>query len=274
MLKTRIITAIFLLVGLLALVFAASIKVWSIVCLILAGLAIREWSDLIGIHPTHKLMYSVVFLFSGVALIVMPYTMLAGYQNMSQMLLLGGASFFWIVVAPIWLMRNSAIHSKLIMGALGWLLLLATLLATLGLRDISPWLLLGIILTVSIADSAAYFSGKRFGRRKLAPEISPGKTWEGVYGALAAVTLYGFVLCYSQGFSYWLIVSLWMIVALSIVGDLIESLLKRKAGLKDSGALLPGHGGVLDRIDGLLPTLTVTLFCFYLALFNGFGLRA
>lgn len=274
MLKTRIITAIFLLVGLLALVFTASIKVWSFVCLVLAGLAIREWSDLIGMQPSRKLMYSVGFLFAGVAVIVMPYTTLAAYQNIIQMLLLGGASFYWIVVAPIWLIRNSAIHSKFIMGALGWMLLLATLLAMLGLRNISPWLLLGIILTVSVADSAAYFSGKRFGRRKLAPEISPGKTWEGVYGALVAVTLCGFALCYSQGFSYWLIVSLWMIVTLSIMGDLIESLLKRKAGLKDSGTLLPGHGGVFDRIDGLLPTLTVTLFCFYLALFNGFGFQA
>ncbi|MEK9939613.1 MAG: phosphatidate cytidylyltransferase, partial [Methylotenera sp.] len=88
----------------------------------------------------------------------------------------------------------------------------------------------------------------RFGKHKLAPEISPGKTWEGVYGALAAVTLYGAILCYTQNFSFWLIVSLWMLVALSVIGDLIESLMKRKAGVKDSGTLLPGHGGVLDRI--------------------------
>jgi phosphatidate cytidylyltransferase len=128
-------------------------------------------------------------------------------------------------------------------------------------------LLLGIIATVSIADSAAYFAGKRFGRNKLAPEISPGKTWEGVAGAIVAITLYGVILCFSLNYSFWLIVALWLIVILSIMGDLVESLLKRQAGLKDSSQLLPGHGGVLDRIDGFIPTLAITLFCIYLPLF-------
>lgn len=272
MLKTRIITAIFLLTGVLALVFLAPIKLWAFACLVLAWLAVREWSNLIGIQAWHKRAYVIAFLLVGVGVIVLPYTLFAAYQNLVRIVLLGCASFFWIVIAPIWLIRNATLNSKLLMAGLGWLLLMATCVASLGLREISPWLLLGIILTVSIADSAAYFAGKRFGRHKLAPDISPGKTWEGVYGAVLAVTLYGLVLCYSQGYSFWLIMSLWMLVALSVIGDLIESLLKRKAGLKDSGTLLPGHGGILDRIDGLLPTLTVTLFCFYLALFNGFGL--
>jgi phosphatidate cytidylyltransferase len=127
---------------------------------------------------------------------------------------------------------------------------------------------------VSIADSAAYFAGKRFGRHKLAPEISPGKTWEGVAGAVVAITLYGAVLCYLKQYSLWLIVGLWLIVVLSIMGDLVESLLKRQAGLKDSGQLLPGHGGILDRIDGLIPTLVITLFCIYLPLFTGLQAHA
>jgi phosphatidate cytidylyltransferase len=272
MLKTRIITAVFLMLGLFSLVFFAPVKLWAVACLVLMWLAVREWSNFIALNSPYNHAYSAMALAIGIGLFMMPGTLLAEYQNLAQLLLLGCASFFWVVIAPVWLVRNKTLNSRYVMAALGLLLIIATWLALVGLRAISPWLLLGVIVAVSIADSAAYFAGKRFGRHKLAPEISPGKTWEGVYGALIGVTLYGLVLCYSQGFSFWLIVSLWMLVVLSIIGDLIESLMKRKAGLKDSGTLLPGHGGVLDRIDGLLPTLTVTLFCFYLALFNGFGL--
>lgn len=272
MLKTRIITAIFLLTGLIALVFFAPNQLWIAACLALTLLGFREWLGFMQITGATKNAYSLLFLLTGVVILMLPYTSHAEYHGLVRILLLGAASFFWIVIAPIWLIRNATFKSRVLLLPLGWVLLMATSLALQGLREISPWLLLGIILTVNIADSAAYFAGKRFGRHKLAPAVSPGKTWEGVYGAVLAVTLFGMVLCYTQGYSYWLIISLWMLVALSVIGDLTESLMKRKAGIKDSGTLLPGHGGVLDRVDGLLPTLTVTLFCFYLALFNGFGL--
>ncbi|CAG0905362.1 unnamed protein product, partial [Darwinula stevensoni] len=107
----------------------------------------------------------------------------------------------------------------------------------------NPWLLLATLITVWLADSAAYFAGKKFGKHKLAPEISPGKTWEGVAGALLAVTVYGLALCHTLHISRWLIAGLWLIVMLSVMGDLFESLLKRQAGVKDSSHLLPGHGG-------------------------------
>ena len=119
---------------------------------------------------------------------------------------------------------------------------------------------------VWIADSAAYFTGRAFGRHKLAPRVSPGKTWEGVYGALVAVAIYALALVplaeaagRSGGLNSWAIV-VWVVcalalVALSIEGDLFESLLKRNADVKDSGHLLPGHGGVLDRIDALLAAM-------------------
>lgn len=256
----------------MALVFFVPIQFWAIASLVVAWLGLREWAGFIQLHGTHKKLYLIIFALVGISILLSPYLLPAENVSLLRILLLGLASLFWIVIAPIWLIRNATFKNQWFLAVLGWLLLIATSIALQGLREISPWLLLGIILTVSIADSAAYFAGKRFGRHKLAPAVSPGKTWEGVYGALAAVTLYGVVLCYTQSYSYWLIVSLWMLVVLSIIGDLVESLMKRKAGIKDSGTLLPGHGGVLDRIDGLLPTLTVTLFCFYLALFNGFGL--
>ena len=159
------------------------------------------------------------------------------------------------------------------MATLGLLLLFATWVALNGLQQISPWLLLAVLATVWLADSAAYFAGKRFGRHKLAPEISPGKTWEGVAGAILASTLYGLALCYFLHISRWLIVGLWLIVVLSIMGDLFESLLKRQAGKKDSSHLLPGHGGVLDRIDGLISTLPLVLFYIYFPVFANLQLH-
>ena len=125
----------------------------------------------------------------------------------------------------------------------------------------SPLAMLGAMGLVWIADTAAYFSGRRFGGRKLAPTVSPGKTWEGVAGALAAVAVYA-ALCATLGstvrsagaIAAWVVVAV-MLAAMSVVGDLYESWLKREAGVKDSGALLPGHGGVLDRIDALMAAM-------------------
>lgn len=147
---------------------------------------------------------------------------------------------------------------------IGWLLLLPPWIALLNLRHVSPQAVLLVVLTVALADSAAYFSGKRFGRRKLAPQISPGKTWEGFFGALAGVTLFGFALCVWRSWSLWLVVGFIAIAVLSVMGDLFESMAKRQAGIKDSGSIFPGHGGVLDRIDGLTSTLPLVAFCVYL----------
>jgi phosphatidate cytidylyltransferase len=117
---------------------------------------------------------------------------------------------------------------------------------------------------VWIADIAAYFAGRRFGKRKLAPTISPGKTWEGVWGALVAVAAYALLLVAVAPSAFApagpaamaaFVAFLPLLAALSVVGDLFESLLKRQAGVKDSGALLPGHGGVLDRVDALLAAM-------------------
>ncbi len=130
-----------------------------------------------------------------------------------------------------------------------------------ALRNISPDLLLIIVAVVVIADSAAYFSGRRFGKHKLAPAISPGKTWEGAVGAWLSITVYAILLyffaseiirlqCLPQ-----LLALFWALFGLSVLGDLFESTLKRQAGIKDSGNLLPGHGGILDRIDSLTAVL-------------------
>lgn len=177
------------------------------------------------------------------------------------------AAFIWLLLVPYLLATDSKLLQRpLLMAVIGFVMLLTSLIAFLGLHRISPWLLLGVIATVSIADSAAYFAGKNFGKHKLAPTISPGKTWEGVAGALIAVTLYGLLLRYFLQYSGWMLVGLWAITVISIIGDLFESKIKRLANLKDSSQILPGHGGVLDRIDGLMPAMTLSLFYVYLPL--------
>ena len=157
--------------------------------------------------------------------------------------------------------------------AVGVVVVLPAGLAVVSLHSIAPHILLMLLAFVWIADIAAYFVGRPFGKHKLAPLISPGKSWEGAIGALVATCIYAIICAMAlpqlsvivKG-GLWLAylgvaVLLW---ALSIAGDLFESLVKRQAGVKDSGSLLPGHGGVLDRIDSLTSTLPVSALLFYL----------
>ena len=153
-----------------------------------------------------------------------------------------------------------------------WFSILGSFLSVYVLYNQSALLLLSVLMIVWLADIGAYFAGRAFGKHKLAPFISPGKTWEGVIGGVAAVLLVAFcVICFSPWQTTlaakilekygWvaMICGLVALVALSILGDLLESKLKRRAGIKDSSQLLPGHGGVLDRIDSLIPVLPLAL---------------
>lgn len=176
---------------------------------------------------------------------------------------------FWIISVPPYLKQLYAIKNPLILMLTGWILLLPTCLALYQLRAISPELLLGFMATIWISDSAAYFTGRSFGKHKLAPRISPNKTWEGVAGALVAVLLYGLIWDFwfiEESLAAKLIPLLLFMAILGIIGDLYESLMKRQAGVKDSGNILPGHGGILDRIDALtssLPFAILALLIFY-----------
>jgi len=157
----------------------------------------------------------------------------------------------------------------------GAIALVPAFAAAVDLRSVRPSLLVAVLATVWISDSAAYLVGRRFGKRKLAPFISPGKTWEGVAGALAAVALYALAwasLSGPAGLSLgpgraqlgpaWILPVLLGLAVAGMIGDLFESLIKRQAGVKDSGALLPGHGGVLDRIDAPLAMLPLAALAF------------
>jgi len=148
---------------------------------------------------------------------------------LNSLWLFAAAAVFWVVLVPIWLARGWASRNILINMAIGWLLLGSLWLALVSAKRVDPWLLLTIISTIWIADSAAYFAGKQFGKHKLAPTISPGKTWEGVLGALIAVALFGLIIYLVIPDQDWMIVpGLCVVAALGVYGDLLESFLKDK----------------------------------------------
>ncbi len=271
MLKTRVITAAMLTAGFLTAMFLVSDIGWALLTLVVTLIAAWEWSNLIKLNKPQMYCFIAIALTLSLMMFFtsgIPFkSSIAHYHDMFVFGLLGVVTIFWVLLAPIWLITRKKINNRLSLSILGLFLLLSTWIALVELRVVSPWLLLSVIATVSIADSAAYFAGKKFGRNKLAPEISPGKTWEGVAGGLVAVSLYGYILCYYFQYSLWFLVGFWLIVVLSIMGDLFESLLKRQAGIKDSSQLLPGHGGFLDRMDGLIPSLALSLFYLYFPLF-------
>lgn len=264
MLKTRVLTAVVLVPAILAALFLLEPGGWAAVTLVVVTIAATEWASLAGYPPrlglpfaaaTFLIGFGLVFRFGADAL-----------PDGVPLALCGFATLFWVFIAPAWLKAGWRVESKIALALLGWLILLATWIAVVQLQARSPWLLLALMAIVWIADTAAYFAGRAFGRHKLAPSISPGKTWEGVYGALLATGLYALVLLvfapaglHARTLSAFAVIA-WVAVVLgltglSIVGDLFESLLKRQRGLKDSGKLLPGHGGVLDRIDALLAAM-------------------
>jgi len=267
MLKIRLITASILIPALLIAIFFSADWVWSLLAGLVVMLACWEWVDLIKLNSTAKKIFLSAAL---VICIFFIYAFNSTYTQLSERVILifiTIAALIWTFLVPFWLASNINLNAKkVLISIVGLVLLPATLIALLGLHRISPWLLLGVIATVSIADSAAYFFGKSFGKHKLAPSISPGKTWEGVLGALFTVAIYGALLCYFLGYSVWLLIGLLCLVIFSVMGDLFESKLKRQANVKDSGQLLPGHGGILDRIDGLMPSLIISLFYIYLPL--------
>ena len=272
---TRVITALAIMPVVLGMLFLASPGVWALFVLVIALLACWEWSRMCGMTPKGQAAYLAASGAIGAFLWLLYLRLVPG--NFAAMALTGFiiATFFWIVAAPLWLAQRMR-PSPSTCAAAGWIVAWPAWLAFVVLRDTSPWLLLALAALVWVADIAAYFAGKRFGRRKLAPAVSPGKTWEGVFGALTGVVVYGAALAWIANTHRTPLTSIfddgaWAIViaamlgltAVSIVGDLFESWMKRGAGLKDSSQLLPGHGGVLDRIDALTSTLPVAALALY-----------
>jgi len=267
MLKTRVVTALILLAVLLPILFllpAIYVGIFFLVALLAAA---WEWSRLLAPKAGRS-----AWLYAFFCLAI--FLFLLGMQNTSwQFTLMLLAVLFWFFVAPFILGRGMNLSLEKLRPfyvILGLIVLPATWFALVFLREIGLVFLLTSMALVWVADIGAYFVGKAFGKRKLAVQISPGKSVEGAIGGL--VLCYGYaLLCViylpfeSTLFGTWLIRFGWVpmflmvsaLVAFSIFGDLFESQLKRLAGVKDSSHLLPGHGGVLDRVDALIPTMPI-----------------
>lgn len=252
MLKTRVITALALLAGFLCILFLLPGAGVAAAFGIVAGVMAWEWAGLMRVESAGR------FLFAGVILV----SCLAAYNQPEFALprLWWISTAFWLVLAPIWLWRRWRMDGNDMAGYLaGWILIVPTWAALVGLQARNPWLLFAAMGLVWIADISAYFAGRAWGRHKLAPAISPGKTWEGVGGAVAGVLIYGVIATLVAGYTpasklVWALLLLGL-TAVSIMGDLFESMIKRQAGAKDSSTLLPGHGGLLDRLDSQTSTL-------------------
>ena len=265
MLKTRVITALVMIGLLLPSLFYSSQAIWALLVAGFIGIASWEWGALLGWKAAARTLLggTTALLCAGMSLVA-PNAIGAGdlFVPAAPWVLFayGLSAVFWCLVMPFWLKHKWSLQG--LGGVLvGAVVLLPTWLAMVQLRGLGAGALLGIFAVVWMADIAAYFSGKAFGKHKLAPSISPGKTREGAVGACIGVVIYGLAVRQIFGLE-WMPVALWIfalvgVTAISIVGDLYESLLKRKAGIKDSSNILPGHGGVLDRIDSLTSTLPV-----------------
>lgn len=271
MLKQRVITAIVLLAILLPALFYETPVPFNLLALVLIGAAAWEWGRLNQLSQTGALTLS------GLCLLACGLSWWGGLLVQRLPLLWALAGAFWVLAGGALLRVGVAGWPRIpkLLRLLGGLIVLwLAWLAIAQARILGIEFLLSVLVLVWVADISAYFAGRKFGGRfskgKLAPSISPGKSWEGVWGGMTGVvllalgwnalggqTLYS-LLAQRHGLALMVLAAIFM-AAMSVVGDLVESLIKRSAGAKDSSALLPGHGGVLDRIDALLPTLPLAL---------------
>ncbi|MFC3533164.1 phosphatidate cytidylyltransferase [Vogesella facilis] len=263
MLITRVITALLLLPIMLGAVFYLSAPLWAAFAWLVVGLALWEFSRMAGIKGWPQAAY---LLFSSLLAAGIYQLPAASFAVVSKLLLLLSLPV-WLLLAPLWLSRRWAMPRGGKAMLLGCLLMLPAWLGFIAWRPddnaASATQLFAVMGLVWIADIAAYFAGKAFGRRKLAPAISPGKSWEGVAGAVLGVAVYVWAVTRLGWLQLELPLSLLLplalgLTAVSVVGDLLESWFKRSAGIKDSSKLLPGHGGVYDRIDSLIAVLSVS----------------
>jgi len=271
MLKTRVLTAAALLILFLSALWLLPEAGWTACCAVLLGVAAWEWGGLAKLGAAGRRLWTA----SVVGLFVIPLVLSGSWGGDAPRWMYYVAAGFWAVAAPLWIWRRPAVLPRLVVHAVGVGTLIPAAWALVDLRRAQPSVLVAILATVWVSDTAAYLVGRRFGKHKLAPAISPGKSWEGVAGALAAVAVYALVWSVVGGSASMPVASdgtragpLWILPVLlglavaGIIGDLFESLLKRQAGVKDSGSILPGHGGILDRIDALLAMLPLAVLAF------------
>jgi phosphatidate cytidylyltransferase len=278
MLKARVITALVLLALLVPALAFMPITGWALFVLLFLAAAGWEWARLCGFGAVLAIAYAGVIVL--LALGFLATSAQAGSSIGIAAYVLSASC--WTLVAGWWFAKGPAAPHGVALALLGVLMLLPCWWAIVQARAAGALFMFLLMGLVWVADIAAYFAGRAFGRRKLAPAVSPGKTWEGALGGMAGGVVLAVICAYATTasggiYDSWfawlfgfarhigpagLLAALAIVLALvgmSIVGDLFESLLKRRAGVKDSSGLLPGHGGVLDRIDSLIPTMPIAM---------------
>jgi len=285
-LKYRLLTAIVLIPIVIAALFLLSPANFGLVVIAVCALGAWEWAQFVGWHSQAKRVgLAVVF---AAILLAMQFSISNINQFSSEPMVLYGlwAGLIWWVIAIILVVTYPASASwgksaiiRLLFGVLTIIPFYCGMmvLRTVGYQSdtfFGAWWLLYVMLLVWGADSGAYAFGRAIGRNKMAPKVSPGKTWEGLVGGLITA---GIISWLFSAFApipvmpdYLLVTSI-IVVVVSVFGDLTESMFKRQSGIKDSSHLIPGHGGILDRIDSL--TAAIPVFAgLNLLIFNGFGL--
>jgi phosphatidate cytidylyltransferase len=263
MLKQRILTALILAPLALWVVLFASHEVFALVMMAVITIAAYEWGMLCGLSGVARLAFAA----TGVLLMYISWSSL---QPVDYQLLLWIVSGVWAGLT-LWLILQRSelkLHHTIFYPGLviGLSLLFVAWFAVVQIHSIDDFgshLVMFLLLTIWIADTAAYFAGRQFGKRKLSPKVSPGKSWEGVIGGMIGVAIFGWFLSYHEYFQtvHPLLLSLLSIFVaiVSVGGDLFESRIKRQRGVKDSGKILPGHGGIYDRIDSVIAAAPVYL---------------
>lgn len=276
MLKQRVITAVALLALLLPALFAVSPWPFMGLTVLLIAAGAWEWGRLNGVGPLRAWLGALLCVLSCIV------AQQVGWVRNTPPLLWLLAGAMWVLLGA-WMIQRGvsgwALWPRTLRWVTGLVLLALAWLALAQAHQKSVNFLLSVLVLVWAADVFAYFFGRALGGRffsiKLAPSISPGKSWEGVLGGVVGVFLVAFAwVAFDQSGAspmpsfftlimdkgWWVVVpALLFMSAMSVVGDLVESLVKRSAGMKDSSGLLPGHGGVLDRVDALLPTLPLAM---------------
>jgi phosphatidate cytidylyltransferase len=243
-LAARIGTAAVLIAALLAALFFLPPRALELLIALILLFAAQEWAQLCRLERTAALVFAAAVALVFVAL----------ERAELQRPVFAAAAAFWIALVPVWMWRGVRAQQTTWLGAAGFGVLVP---AGLAMASLEPLEVLLVLVLVWIADTAAFFVGRAWGRRKLAPEISPGKSWEGAIGGLVGAAAYAIICGWFIDGIAWpaLLAGAVLLAMVSIIGDLFESAAKRQAGVKDSGTLLPGHGGILDRIDSATAAL-------------------
>jgi len=270
-LKQRIITAVLLAPLLLAIVLYGNQDLFAVLIVVIQSAAIYEWLKInrlrSGLAVFNAVIVSIFTLFVSDKLYVFDQMHYFDTYQLSRPVLMVVYLIVWFF-ALVWLRRhqwgyqNSSFQlvAKSTVGVMA-IMLFAICMYQLYFLPSGRWWTLALFLLIWVADIGAYISGKTMGKHKLAINISPKKTWEGVIGAQALVAVYAVVISYFMGVSWQKALLIMIPVALfSVVGDLVASLGKRQASVKDSSNLLPGHGGFIDRFDSLIAASPLFFF--------------